>query len=327
MRKIREVLRLHQGAGLGLRAVARSLSLSPATVADYVGRARAAGLAWPLPEELDAGALERRLFPPAPKLAPEERPVPDWSEVHRELKRKGVTLFLLWQEYQAAHPEGFQYSWFCERYRQWCGKLDLVMRQDHRAWEKLFVDWAGQTVALVDRASGEVHEAQVFVAVLGASNYTYAEATLSQGLSDWIGAHTRALEFLGGVPEAVVPDNPKTGVTRACRYDPDLHPTYAEWAAYYQVAVLPARVRKPRDKAKVEVGVQVVERWILARLRNRTFFPLAEMNAAIRALLEDLNTRPFKKLPGSRLDHPALKPLPAERYAYAEWKKARVHID
>jgi transposase len=207
------------------------------------------------------------------------------------------------------------------------------MRQDHRAGEKLFVDWAGQTVALVDRTSGEVHEAQVFVAVLGASNYTYAEATLGQGLADWIGAHTRALEFLGGAPEAVVPDNPKTGVTRACRYDPDLNPTDAEWAAHYQVAVLPARVRKPRDKAKVEVGVQVVERWILARLRHRTFFSLSELNAAIRALLEELNTRPFKKLPGSRreqferLDYPALKPLPAERYRYAEWKKARVHID
>ena len=243
------------------------------------------------------------------------RPVPDWAVVHQELRRPGVTLMLLWEEYRAAHPEGFAYSWFCEHYRAWAGKLDLVMRQTHRAGEKLFVDYAGQTVEVIDRTTGEVRTAQIFVAVLGASNYTYAEATWTQGLPDWIGAHVRAFAFFGGVPEIVVPDNLRSGVSTRLRYEPDLNPTYPELADHYGVAVVPARVRKPRDKAKVESGVQVVERWILAALRHRTFFSLAELNAAIAELLERLNDRPFKKLPGSRrtafeqIDRPALRPL------------------
>jgi transposase len=334
MRKIREVLRLHYAAGLGRRAISRSLRLSPATVGEYLRRAQAAGLGWPLPEALDESMLQRRIFPPPPAVPLQERPIPVWEEVHRELKAtKGMSLFLLWQEYKARSPEGFQYSWFCEQYRAWAGKLDLVMRQEHRAGEKLFVDYAGQTVPVIDRVSGEMRPAHIFVAVLGASNYTYAEATWTQGLADWIGAHVRAFAYLDGVPEILVPDNLKSGVHKACRYEPDLNPTYQELAAHYGVAVIPARVRKPRDKAKAEVGVQIVERWILARLRHAQFFSLPELNQAIRGLLEALNARPFKKLPGSRrtlfehLDRPALRPLPTEPYVYAEWKRARVHID
>jgi transposase len=259
--------------------------------------------------------------------------VPDWAEVHCELRRKGVTLFLLWEEYKATHPEGYQYSWFCHTYRVWAGKVDVVMRQQHRAGEKLFVDYAGQSMDVIDRVTGEVREVQLFVAVLGASNYTFAEATWTQSLSDWIGSHERAFRYLGGVSEVVVPDNLKAGVDRAHRYEPDINRTYADMAEHYGVAVIPARAAKPRDKAKAEVGVQVVERWILARLRNQTFFSLAELNRAIAGLLEHLNARPFKKLPGSRrelfeqLDRPALRPLPATRYEFALWKKARVHID
>lgn len=332
MRKIHDVLRLAFETGLGIRAIARCVNASPATVGDYLRRAEAAGLGWPLPTELDDTALEECLFPPAPPKG-SRRPLPDWAEVHRELKRKGVTLALLWQEYKAVHSEGLQYSWFCEQYRLWQGKLDVVMRQDHRAGEKLFVDYAGQTVPVVDRNTGEIREAQVFVAVLGASNYTYAEASWTQGLPDWIAAHVRTFGFLGGVSELVVPDNLRSGVSKAHRYEPDTNPTYQDMASHYGVAVLPARVRKARDKAKVEVGVQVVERWILACLRNHTFFSLSELNEAIRTLLDRLNDRPFKKLPDSRrqlfetLDRPALKPLPVTPYVYAEWKKVRVHID
>jgi transposase len=333
MRKIKEVLRLYWGGGLSKRRTARSCGISRPAVDEYLRRAEAAGLSWPLPADLDDGTLERLLFPAAPSLPAAARGLPDWPTIHRELKRKGVTLFLLWQEYREHHPQGYQYSWFCERYRTWAGKLDVVMRQDHRAGEKLFVDYAGQTVAVVDRLTGEICEAQIFVAVLGASNYTYAEATWTQGLPDWIAAHVRAFTFLGGVPELVVPDNLRSGVSKAHRYEPDTNPTYQDMASHYGVAVLPARVRCPRDKAKVEAGVLVVERWILAALRHRTFFSLAELNSTIRELLVKLNSRPFKKLPGTRrehfeqLDKPALQPLPTEPYVYAEWKKARVHID
>ena len=335
MRKVREVLRLHYAAGMSLRAVARSLKVSPATVGKCIRRAEAQGLSWPLPDSLDDAGLERRLFPaPAPRVRP--RPLPQWSEVHRELRAKGVTLALLWEEYKAVHPEGLQSSWFCEQYRAWASKLDVVMRQEHRAGEKLFVDYAGHTVGVVDRRTGELRQAQVFVAVLGASSYTYAEATWTQGLADWVGSHVRAFEFFGGCPELVVPDNLRSAVSRAhppAYAGADTNPTYHDLARHYGVAVLPARVRRPRDKAKVEVGVQVVERWILAALRHRTFFSLAELNAAIAPLLERLNARALRKLPGSRrslfdqLDRPALRPLPPERYVFAEWKKVRVNID
>jgi len=334
MRTIKEILRLKWVCGLSDRLVSRSCSLGRATIAEYVRRAEAAGLSWPLPEGMDDAQLEALLFPiSSPSPSGSSRLLPDWAEVREELKRKGVTLFLLWQEYKEAHPEGYQYSWFCKRYQAWTGKLDLVMRQDYRAGEKMFVDYAGQTVPLVDRATGEIHQAQIFIAVLGASNYTYAEATWSQSLPDWINSHVRALTFFQGVPELLIPDNLKSAVTKVSRYEPDLNPTYQELATHYGCAVIPARVRKPRDKAKVEVGVQVVERFILARLRHVTFFTLHDLNTHIQSLLSQLNHRPFRKLPGSRrsryesLDRPALKPLPTDPYTYAEWKKARVHID
>jgi len=333
MRQVHEVLRLKWAVGLSDRQIAQSLGLSRPTVAAYVQRAQVAGLSWPLPHGLDAATLEQRLFPPSPATGSLSPLAPDWARVHHELKRKGVTLFLLWQEYKATTPEGFQYSWFCQAYRAWASKLNLVMRQSHRAGAKLFVDYAGQSISVVNGHTGEVHEVALFIAVLGASNYTYGEATWTQSLPDWIGSHVRTFAALGGVPEIVVPDNLKAAVTRAHRYEPELNRTYADLAYHYGVAVIPARAAKPRDKAKVEVGVQVVERWIVARLRHHTFFALAEVNAAIGALLPALNTRPFKKLPGSRqslfetLDRPALKPLPVQPYEYAEWKRARVNID
>jgi transposase len=333
MRQVREVLRLKWTCGLSDRKIAQSLQISRPTVAEYVRRAHAAGLSWPLPDSLDEVTLERRLFATTRTTPAPRGPLPDWPQVHRELRRKGVTLFLLWQEYKAVTPEGVQYSWFCEAYRQWAQKLDLVMRQSHRAGETLFVDYAGQKIPVVNRLTGEVHEVSIFIAVLGASNYTYAEATWTQSLPDWIGSHVRTFEALGGVPEVVVPDNLKAAVTRAHRYEPEINRTYAELASHYGVAIIPARAARPRDKAKVEVGVQVVERWILARLRHHTFFSLPEVNTAIATLRVALNQRPFKKLPGSRpslfeaIDRPMLHPLPAQPYAYAEWKQVRVHID
>ncbi len=332
MRKIREVLRLYFAAALSIRAIARSLGTSPSTVGEYLRRAKVAGVSWPVPEAIDDVGLERRLFPALPS-SHTSRPLPDWSEVRRELRGKNVTLALLWEEYKAIHPEGLQYSRFCEQYREWAGKLDLVMRQEHRAGEKLFIDYAGQTVPVVDPETGEERQAQVFVAVLGASSYTFAEATWTQTLPDWTASHVRAFEFCGGCPELVIPDNLRSGVSGAHRYEPDLNPTYHDLASHYGVAVLPARVRRPRDKAKAEVAVQIVERWILAALRNRTFFSLTELNAAIAKLLDRLNTRPFRKLPGSRrsqfelLDQPALQPLPPSRYVFAEWKHVRVPMD
>lgn len=333
MRKVQEVLRLLLVCGLSQRQASRASGVGRASVAEYVERLQKAGLleTW---ESLSGEELECRLYPPA-RRAPlqAERPEADWAAVHEELKRRDMTLSLVWQEYREQHPDGYQYSRFCDLYREWRGKQDLCMRQVHRPGEKLFVDYCGATVPVVDASTGEVREAQVFVAVWGASSYTFAEATWSQGLADWIGSHVRAFEFGGGVPELVIPDNLRSGVTRACRYEPELNPTYQDLAMHYGVAVMPARVRKPRDKAKVEAGVQLVQRWILARLRHRTFFSLGELNQAIRELLGPLNQRPFRKRPGSRqslfesLEQPALRPLPAERFTYAEWKKARVHID
>lgn len=332
MRQIREVLRLKWACGFTNRKTAQSLNLSRPAVTEYMKRAEAAGLSWPLPEALDDAALEAQLFPPAPVVAT-PRPLPDYAAVHRELAHKGVTLTLLWEEYKAVHPAGLQYSAFCEHYRRYARTLDLSMRQVHRAGEKCFIDYAGQTVPVIDSATGEVRETQIFIAVLGASNYTYCEASLSQRLPDWIGAHVRALEYFQAVPELLVPDNLRSGVTRAHRYEPIVNETYAEMAAHYGTAILPARVRRPRDKAKAEVGVQIVERWILARLRHQTFFSLTELNHAIAGLLVRLNARAFRKLPGNRrelfetLDRPAMKPLPAARYVFAEWKRSRVHID
>jgi transposase len=333
MRKIREVLRLKWECGLTNRAIARSCSISHSTVGEYLQHAEGAGLSWPLPADLDEDALFRLLFPTASHPSSKIIPCPDWSLIHTELRRKSVTLRLLWVEYREAHADGYEYSQFCELYRRWAKRLKPSMRLSHKGGEKLFVDYAGQTVPVVDPHTGEVRQAQIFVAVLGASSYTYAEAHWSQDLVNWTGAHVRAFAFIGGVPEIVVPDNLKAGVKHPCRYEPDLNPTYQDLAQHYGTAVIPARPRKAKDKAKVEVGVQVVERWILARLRNRTFFSLADLNQAIRELLDELNTRLMKHLGRSRrelfeaLDRPALKPLPEQPYEFAIWKEARVNID
>jgi transposase len=333
MRKIREILRLALGEGFSRRKVGVATGTPYTTVADHLARAREAGLGWPLPEGMDDAALEARLFarPEAPPAL--GRPLPDWPTVHRELRRKGVTLQLLWMEHKAEHPDGYQYTQFCRRFREWQGRLDLVMRQEHRAGERLFVDFAGQTIPITDPDTGEAWQAQLFVAVLGASSYTYAEAVASQALPDWIAAHVHALEAMGGCPRIVVPDNLRAGVARAHRYEPDLNRTYEEMAAHYGCAVMPARAGRPRDKAKAENGVLQATRWVLAALRHRTFFSLAEANAAIAERAAWLNARPFKKLPGSRLslfeglDRPALRPLPATRYEHAEWRTAKVSID
>jgi len=334
MHKTKEVIRL-KSAGLTLRVIASAVKLSLGAVSNYAKAAEQAGLTWPLPEGISDDVLHALLHGhTADSVATGKYAGPDCAIIHQELKRKGVTLQLLWQEYRDQHGElAYGYSQFCTLYRRFAKTLKRSMRQTHRAGEKLFVDYSGQTVPIRDRLTGEILQAQIFVAVLGASNYTYAEATWSQQLPDWLGSHVRTFEFIGGVSAVVVPDNLRSAVDRACRYDPQINRSYAELAAHYCCAVIPARPYKPKDKAKVEVGVQIVERWILAALRKHTFFSLEELNHAIRQLLEQLNNKPFSKLPGCRkdafrsLDAPMLKPLPAHRYQYAQWKTARVNID
>jgi transposase len=335
MRKIKEVLRLKFELGLGLRQIARSCTLGIGTVHDYLQRAKAAGVGWPLPEGWDEEKLEATLFAgQQPRPSDPGKAAPDFAAMHEQKQRhRHLTLQLLWDEYRQANPDGYGYSRFCELYQRWRGKLDVVLRQEHKAGEKLFVDWAGTTIPIHDPQGGPQQAGHLFVAVLGASSYTYAEATHDEQLSNWIGAHVRAFEFYHGVPALIVPDNTKTGVTRACRYDPDLNPTYQEMAMHYGVGVVPARPYKPRDKAKVESGVQVVERWIVAALRHHRFFALEEMNVEIRRLLEKLNNKPFRKREGSRaslfagIDRSALKPLPMERFDLSQWSRAKVNID
>ena len=332
MRKITEVLRLKFEADLSHDQIARVVGLSKGVVGKYVGLAKAQGLSWPLPEGMDEATLEAKLYPV--RQASTRFVEPDHAGMHTELKRKGVTLQLLWSEYVAEVGErAYRYTQFCEHYRRWVKRQKRSMRQLHRAGEKLFIDYCGPTVPIMDVTTGELRQAQVFVAVLGASSYTYAEATWTQELPQWIASHQRAFAFFGGVVQLLVPDNLRSGITKACRYDPEPNATYQELARHYGCAILPARPYKPKDKSKAEIGVQVVERWILARLRHHTFFSLAELNAAIRELLVELNARPFQKLPGSRksafesLDKPALKPLPETPYEYAEWQQAKPGID
>jgi transposase len=335
MRQVREVLRL-KSAGISGNEIARRLNVAPSTVRLTLRRLAAAGLSWPLPAVMTDAALEGQLFAGAgSKQGHRRHPEPDWAEIHRELKRKHVTLQILWDEYIEQHPEGYRYSRFCELHRGWAGRLSLTMRQSHVGGDKLFVDYAGDTVpVIVDRLTGQTRPAQIFVAVLGASNFTYAEASWTQTLGDWIGAHTRAFAALGGVPSLLVPDNPKVAVIKACLYEPQVNRTYAEMAAHYDTAILPARPRRPRDKAKVEAAVLIIERWLLGRLRHRRFYGLAELNAAIAEMLRRLNEeRPIRRLGRTRralfeeLDRPNLKPLPAQPYAFAEWRLRRVGID
>jgi transposase len=318
MRKVREVLRLKYACGASVRTIARSVGIGHTTVAEYLRRTTVIGITWPVPAEIDDAELERRLFAPAGFNRPPPRIMPDWHHVHAELRRRGVTLLLLWEEYRAEQPDGYGYSRFCGLYIEWRRGVTATMRQTHVAGEKLFVDYAGDTVPVFDGATGEERRSHVFVAVLGASNYTYAEARWSEGLADWIGAHVNALGFIGGVPKLLVCDNLRAGVTAACRYEPGINRTYQDMATHYGTAVLPARVRRPRDKAKVETAVLIVSRFILARLRNRRFLSLGELNEAIRELLGDLNARLMRRLGASRreffetIDRPALLPLPAE---------------
>lgn len=332
MRKLRDVLRL-KAEGLKGRQIAASLGLGQSTIVEYLGRAQRADLGWPLPDELDDAALEALLFPPPPNVPKDERPLPDWPTVHRELKRPGVTLQLLWQEYRDAHPNGYGYSRYCERYREWEGRLSPVMRQTHVAGEKLFVDYAGTTIDIYDGTTGEIFACQLFVATLGASNYTYAEATRSQSLADWIGSHTRAFAFFGGVTAMVVSDNLKAGITKACFYEPAVNRSYQELAKHYRTAIVPARPRKPRDKAKVEAAVLFATRWIIAKLRNAKFFTLAELNDAIAICVATMNNRVSRHLGSSRralyetLEKDILKPLPAEPFEFAEWKEVKVGLD
>ena len=333
MRTIREVLRLKWEKGLSNNQISQSCHVARSTIRDYVSRAERKGLSWPLAPDLDDGRLEALLFPSPPAESAEQRGPLDMGYIHKELTRKSVTLRLLWLEYKAANPEGYQYSQFCFHYHQWRGKLDVSLRQTHRAGEKLFVDYAGQTIPVTDPVSGQSSEARLFIAALGASSYAFAWASFSEDLPSWIEANVRALQFIGGVPEILVPDNLKSGVTKPCYYEPEINPTYHKFACHYGTAIIPARRLKPKDKAKAESAVQVAERWILAALRNHTFFSIAELNRAIADKLQDLNNRKFQKMDASRkslyetVDRPALKPLPSVPYQYAEYKKVRVNID
>ncbi len=338
MRKIKEVLRLRFECNLSEREIARSCQISRTTVTDYLRRAGIARLTWTEAATIAEIQIVDRLFPCSPvveKTSLMQRPAPDYNDIYNQLRtyRKfNLTLTQLWVEYKDHHPDGYQYSQFCDNYRRWRGKLDYVMRQEHRAGEKTFIDYC-TGLSIVDRLTGEMIPTQLFVAVWGASNYTYADATLSQTLPDWIGSHARSFQYFGCVGRMLVPDNLKSGVNKACFYEPELNPTYAEMAEHYGCAVLPARPARPRDKAKVEVGVLVAQRWILAVLRHRTFYSLAELNTAIRECLEHLNTRPMRRLGKSRrevfeeMDRPNALPLPPKAYEYAEWLKATVNID
>ncbi len=332
MRRIREILRLKWELGKSHRETAKSLGISVGVVASTMSRAKHAQLTEALVATLDDEELEKRLYG-AGKRDKGERPRPDPKYIDLELRKPGVTLELLHLEYLQEHPDGYKYTRFCDFYREWRKRQGLSMRQRHRVGEKMFVDYSGKKPCIIDKETGEAHPVELFVAVLGASNYTYAEAARTQQSADWINSHIRALEYFGGVPGAIVPDQLKSGVTKSCRYEPKIQRTYREMAEHYGTAIIPARPGKPRDKAKVEVAVQVAQRWILARLRNRRFFSLEELNERIAELLQELNARPMRRYGVSRrqlfeqLDRDALQPLPTHRYIHAVWKTARVNID
>jgi transposase len=339
MRKIREVLRLKYEQGRTNRQIAASCQIGAGTVSTYLARARDSAVSWSEAGKLTDAELEARLFAKPQFRRTWSRFAIDLEWVHHELRRTGVTLQLLWSEYvEAAQArdeplDAYCYTQFCEHYHRWRSRLDRVMRQTHRAGEKTFVDYSGKRPTIVDPQTGEVIEVELFVMVLGASNYTYAEVTRTQKVADFIGSLVRGLEYFGGVSEVIVPDQLRSAVTGPDRYDPDINATLLDFAQHYDTAIIPARPRKPRDKAKVEVGVLIAQRWIMARLRNRRFFSLDELNLAIAELLEDLNARPFKKLPGCRrsafvsVDQPALRPLAARRFVPTERATPRVNID
>jgi len=337
MRKLKEVLRLRFELKLSHQQIGRSCAIAASSVHKYLKRAEAAGVTWPLPEDWDEARVEAVVFPRREPAVREKNPArtpPDFGAVHEQLQSsKYVTLQLLWEEYRQVQPDGYRYSRFCELYKRWRSKLDVVLRQEHKAGEKMFVDWAGATIPVYDPHTGGVWQASLFVAALGASSYTWAEATRDQQMEAWLRCHVHAFEYFQGIPELAVPDNCGTGVTKAHRYDPDLNPTYYNFAQHCGFAILPARPRKPRDKAKVESAVQVAQRWIVAALRHRKFFSLEDLNLAIGELLAKLNHRPFRKKDGTRasvweaVDKPALKTLPMEPFDMSEWCRARVNID
>jgi transposase len=336
MRRIRDVLRLSLGEHkLSLRQVGLATAIPHTTVADYLRRAQAAGLSWPLSDDLDDDALEALLFPSGARQRSSERPLPDFEWVHREYRRPGVTLMLLWDEYRRAHPDdGYGYTQFCDHYHRWRRHLDVTMRQSHKAGEKLFVDFPGMQIPIYESGRLTVaFRAELFVAAMGASSLVYAEATRSQELLYWVTAHVHSFEWLGSLPQIVVPDNLRSSVTKAHRYEPEVNRTYAEMAEHYGVAVIPARPYKSRDKAKAEVSVQIAERWIIARLRNEHFTSLGEANGQIRELVGWINDRPFKKLPGTRrsvfesLERPVMRPLPETRYEFATWRSCKLAFD
>jgi transposase len=333
MRKVREILRLRRQQGLSVREAARALGVSVGVVSKTSVRAEKAGVTWAVAETLSDVELEERLYGRAPGPG-DERPRPDPVYLHTELRRAGVTLELLHLEYLEQHPTGLRYTAFCEVYRKWLAKGGLVMRQQHKAGEKCFVDFSGVRPHYVDPTTGEKVSCELFVAVLGASNLTFADVTLGQTVEDFVTAHVRALEYFGGTPAMLVPDQLKAAVTLSCRYEPGIQQTYAELARHYGTAVVPARPYKARDKAKVEVAVQIAQRWILARLRNQSFFSLETLRARVRELLEDLNARPMKKLGGisrralfEKVEQQALRPLPSQAYESAEWIKRTVNVD
>jgi transposase len=332
MRKTREILRLKWQQCRGHRAVVKALGVGLGTVSDVVGRARRAGItSWREVEALSEEELEARMYPAPSTIAP--RPLPSPAAIHIELRRKGVTLRLLHEEYFLSSPNAYGYTTFVELYNEWADRLRVTMRQVHKAGEKCFVDYSGDKLTIVDRATGDRVEVELFVAVMGASNYTYAEATATQQSADWLASHVRLVEFLGGAPAAFVPDQLKSGVVVASRYEPGIQRTYEEWSQHYSTTILPARPLKPRDKAKVEGGVLIAQRWILARLRNITCFSLDEINEHIAVLVADLNSRVMKRYGKSRrqlfeeLDRPELTALPRDRFIHGDWSKATVKLD
>ena len=336
MRDVREVMRLYREGCVPVREIARLTGVARSTVQDMLGRFERSDLEWPVPVEISDAELEARLYGPAGvKPGRRKLPEPDWALVARELKRKHVTLQVLWEEYYAANPDGYRYSRWCDLFRRWEGRLPLVMRQSHAGGEKLFVDYAGDTVpVVVNRRTGEIRDAHLFVAVLGGSSLSFACATWTEQFTDWAEAHNAAFAFFGGVPQLLVPDNAKVAVIKACHFDPMLNRSYTDMARHYGTAVLPARPRRPRDKAKVEACVRIVERWVLGRLRNRIFYSLAELNAAIAECLADLNERRVLRQFGrtrrqlfEEVDAPNLKPLPPEPWVHAQWKRCRVGLD
>jgi transposase len=333
MRKISEILRQYYELNRSCRDIATSLNIGKTSVSIYLNRAKTAGITWPLPNGMSEEDLFKTLYLPSTSLSKKNRPLPDWEWVCREVRKKGVTLQLLWREYREPNPTGLSYTQFCEHYRKYKKSITPVMHQIHKAGEKTFVDYAGMAVPWIDPQTGEIHEAQIFVGCLGASQFTFVEATATQGIPDWIQSHVRMWEYFGGVSHIVVPDNLKSGVTKAHRYDPDINANYQHVGEHYGFAIVPARVAEPKDKSKVENAVGCIERQVLAPLRNITFTSIAQINEAIKPRLIAFNQQPFQKMKTSRwvlfeeIDKPTLKLLPETKYQYAEWHRAKINID